>query len=493
MKNYNELKNIFKRISDLEHISAITFWDAACMMPSGGGDARAEAMATLKALQHSMLTDPKIDELIDKATSELLEDDWDTANLQKMQRLYFNATCLPQNLVEAKAKASMQSEQAWRILRKDNNWHEFLPLLENTFSLVKKAAVIHAEKRNMSTYDVLLDEYSPDITQTLIDPIFNKLKDFLPNFLDKVLEAQTSIKLFDIQGSYPISKQKALGLTLMQTIGFDFNHGRLDISHHPFCGGVPQDVRVTTRYNENEFITSAMAICHETGHAMYEQGLPIKWIDQPVGAPLGMSIHESQSLLVEMQACRSREFMDFLSQHVMATFGTQKEFTSENLYNLYTHVKRDYIRVDADEVTYPLHIILRYEIEKALFNDEIEIKDLPEIWDQKMQQYLGLSTKNNYKDGVMQDVHWPSGIFGYFPAYSLGALVAAQLFNKAKKSHPNILTNLVHGDFTVLINWLREKIHKNASKLTFHSLIQNATGEELNPDYFIKHLEERYI
>ena len=210
----------------------------------------------------------------------------------------------------------------------------------------------------------------------------------------------------------------------MKTIGFDFNHGRLDTSVHPFCGGTKDDVRITTRYNDNDFISPAMAVCHETGHSMYEFQLPQDYKNQPVGQALGMSVHESQSLLVEMHACRSSGFMHILSKLVIEHLnGAQfdQKYSEENLYKHYTRVKPGFIRVDADEVTYPLHVILRYEIEKALINGEIEVKDLPSLWDEKMSLYLGLDSKGNFKDGIMQDIHWPKGLFGYFPAYALGS------------------------------------------------------------------------
>ena len=283
--------------------------------------------------------------------------------------------------------------------------------------------------------------------QKIIDPVFSQLKEVLPKLIQQTIEKQKSEPTIQPKGPFSIEKQKQLGLKLMEAIGFNFNHGRLDVSHHPFCGGVPQDVRITTRYDETEFISSAMAICHETGHARYEQGLPKKWINQPVGHGLGMTVHESQSLLIEMQACRTLEFMNFLSPLVNKQFGNDSAFSPENLLRLYTRVKPGTIRVDADEMTYPLHIILRYELEKQLIEGDMSITDLPDAWDAGMKQYLGLSTKDNYRDGVMQDVHWPSGAFGYFPAYTLGSLIAAQLFNAAKKARPDILDQISTGNF----------------------------------------------
>lgn len=246
----------------------------------------------------------------------------------------------------------------------------------------------------------------------------------------------------------------------MAHLGFDFNHGRLDISHHPFCGGISSDVRITTRYNEHDFLSSLMAITHETGHALYEQGLLQEWSTQPVGHSLGMSVHESQSLLIEMQICRSLSFIHFITPLAQKYFPQAQNITTENLFYHYTQVKPGLIRVDADEVTYPLHVILRYEIEQLLFASEITIDDLPSVWDSYMQKYLGVSTLGDDKNGVMQDVHWPSGIFGYFPAYTFGALIAAQLFAALKKSIPDIKDQIQEGNFKPLLSWLRENLHQ---------------------------------
>lgn len=490
---YFQLENIFEKLSHLHHLQAIAGWDESVMMPPGGGESRAHALATLSALMHETITDPKIAGLIDKAKGESLNDPWRTANLRWMEKKYLDANCIPSDLIKKFTEASIRCEQAWRIYRAENNWNDFYPFLKTTIDFLKNIVDIQSDIFKKSKLDVLIDKFSPDINQAIIDPIFENLKKELPKILKQTIEKQINEKIILPKERYPASKQREIGLRLMKAIGFDFNHGRLDVSHHPFCGGVPQDVRITTRYNEDEFITSAMAICHETGHARYEQGLPDKWKYQPVGQSLGMAVHESQSLLTEMQACRTKEFMEFLSPLLIEFFGDNEVFSPKNLYCLNTRVKPGYIRVDADEITYPLHVIVRYEIEKKLFSNEIEVVDLPEIWDELMKKYLGLSTKDNFKNGVMQDVHWPSGIFGYFPAYTLGALIASQLFESAKKSNPTLLADIAKGNFTLLFNWLNKHIHSRASSVSFEKLIQDATGEPLNSRYFIAHLKQRYL
>jgi carboxypeptidase Taq len=295
---------------------------------------------------------------------------------------------------------------------------------------------------------------------------------------------------------FEISAQRELGLSVMKTLGFDFNHGRLDTSHHPFCGGVPEDVRLTTRYNETDFLQSLFGVIHETGHAMYEQGRPKDWLTQPVSQALSMGTHESQSLLMEMQAGRSTAFLTFIAPQMRAAFGraeSDQAWSVDNLYRHVTTVRRDFIRVDADEVTYPLHVILRYELEKSLIDGSLTVADLPEAWHQKMQDYFGLSTAGNYKNGVMQDVHWPAGLIGYFPTYTLGALMAAQLFAAAKASQPDLMQQLANGDFTGLLGWLRTHVHNRGSSVPVEVLLTEATGSPLSTDAFLTHLRARYL
>lgn len=493
MSKYTEIEDIFSTLSDLNHLQAIAGWDEAVMMPAGGGTARAKALATLSGLHHQMLTQKELGTLIKAAKQETLETPWQAENLKLIEKQYINATCLSEKLVHQLTTARLECEQAWRTLRAENNWHAFTPKLERVLNLVKESADIRSQKLGMSPYDVLIDEYSPGLSQAIIDPIFDRLKAELPPLVKQILEKQKTFNVLPLKGNYPIETQKKLGLELMRAIGFDFNRGRLDVSHHPFCGGVAEDVRITTRYNTDEFISASMGICHETGHACYEQGLPQDWLSQPVGMAYGMTMHESQSLLIEMQACRTREFIQHFSHLAQQHFGKDTALEADNLYHLVTKVEPGLIRVDADEVTYPLHVILRYELEKELIEGSMMVSDLPDAWNEKMLTYFNLSTLNNDKNGVMQDVHWPSAGFGYFPSYTLGRLIAAQLFMKAQQQHPNIITNLAEGNFTVLMKWLHTHIFSKGSSRSTEALLLESTGQALNPDYFIEHIKRKYL
>jgi carboxypeptidase Taq len=490
MQAYHNLERAFQQLAYLRHVDAICRWDEAVMMPPGGGQARAQALAGLQALEHESLVDPKIKQWIEEAKASALESEWQRVNLQWMEDEYLKASCIPTELVRRSHLAFLRCEQAWRVLRAENNWRDFLPLLKENVNLIREIAHIKADTLGSDPYDCLIQDHSPGLTQAIIDPIFKQLQEFLPEFIAKVMQRQVQPQA--ISGHFPLEKQRQLGLQLMRAMGFDFNHGRLDVSHHPFCGGVAQDVRITTRYTESEFVSASMAICHETGHALYEMGLPQNWQDQPVGKALGMALHESQSLLMEMQACRSREFMQFLSPLVCEYFGENPHYSVENLYRNYVYVKPGLIRVDADEVCYPLHIILRYELEKKLISGEITCEDIPALWDDYMQRFLGLSTRNDDCNGAMQDVHWPSGAFGYFPAYTIGAIIGAQLFQAAKKQHPEMTSELVQGNFKTLVHWLRENVHSQGRFLSMNRLLERASGKPLQVQSFIKHLEQRY-
>lgn len=496
MSTYQKLFDHFKKISDLEHVQSIGFWDEASMMPLGGGEARGEALATLGILIHELKTETRVGEWLDRVSSENLTGN-EAANTREMARAHREATCLTGTLVGDLKRTSSRCEQAWRQFRADNNWAGMQPLLEEVVHLVREEAAMRADSTGVSVYDAMLDVYEPGMTSEKLDEIFAGLTSFLPGFIDEVIDLQRSSPVIPMGEHFPVEKQRELGLSIMGTLGFDFNHGRLDTSHHPFCGGVPEDVRITTRYFENNFVQSLMGVIHETGHAMYEQGLPGDWLNQPVGSALSAGTHESQSLLMEMQACRSVEFLQFMTPIAQKIFlsgeSNDPAWSVDNLHRLYTRVERSFIRVDADEVTYPLHVILRYEIEKELIEGGIDVKDLPEIWDAKMQQYFSLRTRDNYKDGCLQDVHWPSALFGYFPTYSLGAMMAAQLFNAAKLQHPGIPDEIREGNFAPLLNWLRTNVHSKGKFLSSDELMKGATGEPLDAGFFIRHLKQRYL
>ncbi len=495
MSAYDELSRKFKRLHALQEAQGILSWDMSTVMPDGGAEARTEQLATLSVVCHETLTDPTMEQLFDQASAEALGlSDWAQANLTEMRRRWLHATALESDLVEALSKACKRCEMVWRDARPKADFAAVLPSLGEVLNLTRQAAAAKAERLGCSLYDALLDEYEPGGASAHIDAVFADLADFLPGFLDDVLARQGAEPApLPLQGPFPSDKQEVLGRKLMAAVGFDFDHGRLDVSLHPFCGGVPDDVRITTRYDEADFMTALMGVLHETGHAMYERGLPADWRLQPVGEARGMAMHESQSLMVEMQACRSAEFVSFLAPLVREAFGgSGPEWEAENLLRHYNRVKPDFIRVDADEVTYPAHVILRYRLEKALIAGEMELADLPAEWNKGMGELLGITPPDD-RLGCLQDIHWYDGAWGYFPTYTLGAMTAAQLFAAAKQARPEIPAALGRGDFAPLMGWLKQHVHEQASSASGEAILEQATGQSLNPEVFKAHLRARYL
>ncbi len=490
---YPELEARFARWLALGEAGAVLDWDAQTMMPTGGADARAEQRAALALTCHEILTEPRLGELLDRARGETL-DAWQTANLERMRRHWVRANAVEARLVEALSKAAARCEMRWRTARPDDDFAGLAPALAEVVALSREGAAALAGALGTSPYDALLDGFEPGARVADIDPVFAELAAFLPDFLAAVLERQARRPApLALDGPFPIEAQRALGLRLMAAIGFDFDHGRLDTSPHPFCGGTPDDVRITTRYDENDFTQGLMAVLHETGHAMYERGLPAAWRLQPVGQAASMSLHEGQSLLIEMQACRGREFIAFAAPLMRSAFGgVGAAWEAANIERIYTRVEPGFIRVEADEVTYPAHVLLRYRIEKALIAGELEVAELPGAWREGMVELLGIAPPDD-RTGCLQDIHWPEGLFGYFPTYTLGAMVAAQLFDAAQAADADIRVGLGRGDFAPLMRWLRPNVHELGASLPMTELVERATGRPLDAAVFKAHLEARYL
>jgi carboxypeptidase Taq len=495
MKTYKALEKQYRRIGAVNGALAMLGWDQSTMMPDGGARARAEQMATLSVLRHEWITDARLGDQLAQAASEARGlDDWQRANLREMQRQWRHATALTPKLVEARSKATMACEMVWRKARRDDDFKPFAKAFRPVLELTREVAAAKSAAFGLSPYDALLDEYEPGGRSAAIDRLFADLAGFLPDFIDRALVKQDKRPApLPLQGPFPIETQREVGLKFMKALGFDFNRGRLDVSAHPFTGGVPDDVRITTRYAEDDFTKALMGVLHETGHALYELGLPKAWRDQPVGEARGMVLHESQSLLVEMQVCRGAEFLQFAAPLLRKAFGGSGETWSDaNLRRIYARVKPDLIRVDADEVTYPAHVMLRYRLEQAMLNDDLSIDDLPGAWNDGMQTLLGVDVPN-FAQGCMQDIHWAVGSIGYFPTYTLGALSAAQLFAAAKAQDKSILPGIAKGDFKPLLRWLRAKVHSRGALLTTDELLREATGKTLSTAAFKAHLKARYL
>ena len=496
-KAYVALTDVFTRLYRYQHLAAMAGWDQHTMMPGRGSEARTAAMAELGVLMHRTQTDPALQGWLAEAEQEDLSD-MERASLREMRRQWQHANLLPEKLVEAKTLAGMRCEHAWREQRQANDWTGFLANFREVVRLSREEGALLAAHTGGSPYDALMNKYEPGMQSAEIEGIFSDVKTWLPGLIAQVRERQAGESVLQPQGPFSTVAQRALGLEVMRRIGFEFDAGRLDISVHPFCGGVAEDVRITTRYSEDDFTQSLMGIIHETGHARYEQNLPRDWVHLPVGQARSMGIHESQSLSFEMQLGRHPGFLHNIAplvrQHLSADpAASDPAFDPANLARFYSRVEPGFIRVDADELCYPAHVILRFEIERALMNSEIEAEDIPALWGEKMQAYLGIDTRGNYKNGCLQDMHWSDGSFGYFPSYTLGAMYAAQYFASMRQIYPTLDEEISIGDFRHVFAWLNEHIWSQASRWETGELVRRATGESLNPGYFRAHLEARYL
>jgi carboxypeptidase Taq len=492
---YKQLEQRFARLGRLRDAQGILHWDRAVMMPAGAAESRAEQIATLDVVCHELITDPAVGELLDAADAESLGD-WERANVREMRRDWTHATAVDTALVEALSRACSACEMVWREARPKADYAMVLPYLEEVLRLTVETANAKATRFGTSAYDALLDQFEPAGRAADIDPVFDDYAAFLPDFLDQVLARQAREPApVKPRGPFPVERQRELGLRVMQILGFDFHHGRLDVSLHPFTGGASGDKRITTRYSETDFTSSLMGTIHETGHALYEQHLPKAWRHQPVGDSRGMAVHESQSLLMEMQASRSPEFLSFAAPLMREAFGAEagdEAWQPDNLFRLYTRVSRSFIRTEADEVTYPAHVILRYRLERALIAGDLLLRDLPGAWNDGLKALLGVVPPDD-RLGCLQDIHWYDGAFGYFPTYTLGAMAAAQLFDAARKDIPGLPATISRGEFKPLIDWLSENVHGKASYLSTRELLTAATGKALDPAIFKAHLKARYL
>lgn len=489
---YDELTATYRRMHRLGHLQSIAGWDQAANMPPKGNDARAQAMAEMSALLHRLRTDGQLADRIERAEQEPLSD-MQRANLREIRRDWRAANALPESLVQRRTLAAARCEHAWRSQRPANDWAGFLDNFREVLATARETAQLLSDQTGLAPYDALMDQYEPGMTSAKLDAVFGELRGWLPGLIAEVGERQARENVVAPVGPFALDAQRRLCERVVGLLGFDFEAGRLDVSTHPFCGGVPEDVRLTTRFREDEFLSALLGTVHETGHGRYEQNLPRELLDQPVGRARSMAVHESQSLSFEMQLGSHPGFVAQLAPLVAEAFGAQPAFEAANLHKLLTRVKPGLIRVDADEVTYPAHVLLRYAIEKPLVEGEIEPDEIPALWDASMHELLGLDTRGNYKDGPLQDVHWPEGLIGYFPCYSLGAMYAAQWFAAMRREHPDLDERIARGDVGVVFDWLRDRIWTQASRWTTDELALRASGEPLNPAHFRAHLERRYL
>ena len=491
---YQQLEQEFRRLHAFRGALSLLRWDAAVMMPRGSADVRGEQLAALETEHHALLTTPKIARLLERAEAAASQlDDWPLANLREMRRQRDHAIATPPSLIARLAKATARAEVYWVEARKAKDFKVFAPHLEEVVHLVRDKAALLGQARGLAAYDALVEVYTPGISTADIDAIFKAISRKLPGLIHEAIELQAQRPSLPISGKFTVARQRQLSVDVLKAMGFPFDRGRLDESEHPFTEGVPGDIRVTTRFDAADPFTGLLGAVHETGHAMYDLGLPQQWLDQPVGHDRGLALEESQSLLFEMNLCRSRAFVQYLrpllEKHLQVS---GPEWQEDNLYRHLIRVRRGLNRMDADELTYPVHIMVRYELEKRILDGALAVADLPEAWNEALDQRLGLRPANDL-EGCLQDIHWAVGHFGYFPSYALGAVIAGQFYEALRAARPDLDAKIASGSFAGVLEWLRDNVHGVGARLPAKDLIQHATAKPLSAAAYLRYLETKYL
>jgi carboxypeptidase Taq len=483
-----------EKISHFSSIIGLTDWDSKVMAPKKGRNVFAKATGTLRTEVFKLSVSQEMGDLLATLlapeNAELL-DEVTRARVREYKEYYQKSKSIPADLFQEYSVLTAQANDAWEEARENNNFAHYLPYLEKIVEFKRKFAEIYGYEEH--PYDALLDEFEPGLTVKRLDPLFAKLRESSVNLLERIQQSANSTPDEIFEQSYNIEKQKEFNRYILPIIGFDLEAGRLDETVHPFAQTVTiGDVRLTTRYLENNVRSALFGTIHEAGHGIYEQHVNPAYEETVLQSGASFGIHESQSRFLENMVGRSKEFWTYFYPELQKYFPEQLQNVKLNdFYRAVNSVQPSFIRVEADELTYNLHIMLRYEIEKALIGGEIEAKDLPAVWNQKMQDYLGV-TPSTDTEGVLQDVHWSFGGIGYFPSYSLGNLYAAQILRTIEKEIPEFYNHIENGRFDVIQDWLKENIHQYGKLYTPNELIVKVTGEELNAEYLVEYLEKKY-
>lgn len=506
---YAELCELLRGAATLGSIGSLLDWDQETYMPPRGGEHRSEQRSMIARLAHERATNPRIGELIAACeTDKSVTGDKTSiaaADIREMRRDYDRATKLPSDLVAELAKVTSQAQDVWKEARAKNDFALFLPWLEKVLGLIRrKAECYRGLSREGELYDALIDEHEPRATAAQIEAIFNPLRDRLSALVKELTGSGKTVDQRVLEVKVDPARQHAMGLLVLRALGFEFEAGRLDTTTHPFCSGIaPGDTRMTTRYHEQSFADALYSSMHECGHGLYEQGLPkletlagLPAFGRPASQSISLGIHESQSRMWENFVGRSREFWQWLwpiagkmtSATGDAAGGPLAGFTAEQMYAAVNTAKPSLIRVEADEATYNLHIMLRFELERGLISGSLAVKDLPGEWNKRFKQYVGIDVPDDRR-GCLQDVHWSFGLVGYFPTYTLGNLYAAQFWETIKEQIPDLPARMARGDFAALKQWLNTNIHAHGRRYSAADLCQRITGKPLGADPLMRHLE----
>ncbi len=478
----------------LQSTQSLLEWDERTLMPSGAGPYRAEQVTYLAGMIHRRRTNAEFGQWLGElADSELASDPHSdaAATIREFQRDYDRLTKLPQTLVEETTRASVVGQQTWVTARENNDFEAFKPQLEKLVDLKRQAA--DALGFEESPYDALLDEYEPGAKTSEVANVLKQLADAIVPLIQRIAESDRQAPSDILRRRFPTPAQQQFGRDAAKRIGFDFDRGVLSETHHPFCSEMgPDDCRITTRYDEQYFPTSFFGTLHEAGHGIYQQGLRTEQFGLPPGDYISLGIHESQSRLWENLVGRSRAFWNHFYPLAQSTFPEAlSDVSPDDFYFAINEVRPSLIRVEADEITYNMHIVVRFELEQALVSGELAVPDLPDAWNQRYEAYLGITPPDDAA-GVLQDIHWSAGLFGYFPTYSLGNLYASQFFEQAQSDLGDLEAQISRGDFDPLREWLTEKIHRPGKQFTAAELVRLVTGRPLDHTPLVNHLYHKF-
>ncbi|QLG29075.1 carboxypeptidase M32 [Halorarum halophilum] len=485
---YAELTERLERVTAIQGAGGVLGWDQQVMMPRGGTPARSKQLSVLSSMGHDVLTDDRTGELLDQCEELDLDEDR-AAVVREARREYERGTAVPRDLVEELSRTSSEALSAWEEAKANDDFEAFAPHLETQVELKREYAE-HIDP-DRDAYAVLFEDYEPCLPLERAEEILTELKETLVPMIDEIRASDADVTTDAFSGTFDTDAQEELSRDVLSTLGYDWDRGRLDVSTHPFTSGNQFDCRVTTRFDESDPLGALMATVHEFGHAYYNLGLPREHYGTPLGESRDLSVHESQSRLWENHVGRSAPFWELVMPTVREHF-PDVDASVEEAYQSANQVYEDnLIRVEADELTYHLHIVIRFEIEKALIAGELDVADVPEVWNEKYEEYLGIRPETD-AEGCLQDIHWSHGNFGYFPTYSLGSVMATQLFDAAEDDIDDLDGEIRDGEFGDLQDWLRENIHRHGAKYETNELVKRATGEDFTADYFTDYVTSKY-
>lgn len=490
---YQELVKLNQEIKLLSSTASCLGWDQETYLPKKSIQHRADQLSYLSGKIHSMTTGDDFKSKLEAAEQEISNNSsnlTESANLREWRHQFDKSNKLTQELVEKSSQCTSLAKASWAEARKKNDFSLFAPHLKELVYLAKEKAELWGYEDE--PYDALLGCYERGAKTADVANIFDKFRPQIIETARAAVDKSYSSPARKLEGSFPIMAQQQLNQEVAQSIGFDFEAGRIDTTTHPFCTTLgPQDIRLTTRYYEHDFTASLFGVMHEAGHGLYEQGLPSDHFGLPSGEAVSLGIHESQSLLWEAHVGRSRGFWNKWFSRVQELFPQMRDWSMDEFLHTINQAKYSLIRVDADEATYDLHILLRFQIERQILNDEVSVNDIPHVWNKNFKEMFGI-TPNTDTEGCLQDIHWSMGGLGYFSTYTLGNLNASQLFHAATKD-TSIRDSFDRADYTPLLNWMRSNIHAHGSSYLPQDLMKLATGETTNPDYHLAHLKRRFL